>query len=233
MQGTKVAIFSQGLYVIDKRCNWFSLFLSSLKETCLIENYVSLLHEVHFEVISYCCVWLPLVIRQPEGISSASSPIAKTRELTCFCSLFPSRSEASLNHSKVLIQPGSFWLAKGEPFGKLITWCLSHVSSWVTFQSVAQWNQNYVICLWNQFANATGACIIWNVVIDFVYKFNVNFNQWPIIQANECPIQCETFDVSVRLLFQCWCMVPIQWDPMWVSNVKFPMGRSNQWEVPM
>ena len=46
-------------------------------------------------------------------------------------------------------------------------------------QSVGQWNQDYDLFL-NQFANATGACIIRNVVIDLVYNvlmLNLNSDQ--------------------------------------------------------
>ena len=44
------------------------LRLVSLKETYLVKNYISLLHEVRFKLTSYCCVQLPFVIRQPRGI---------------------------------------------------------------------------------------------------------------------------------------------------------------------
>ena len=46
-------------------------------------------------------------------------------------------------------------------------------------QSVGQWNQDYNLFL-NQFANATGMCIIQNVVIDLVYNalmLNLNSDQ--------------------------------------------------------
>ena len=55
------------IYIIHKRCNWLSLFLSSLKETYSVKNYVSLLHEVWFKLSSYCSVWLLFIIRQPKG----------------------------------------------------------------------------------------------------------------------------------------------------------------------
>ena len=44
-----------------------------------------------------------------------------------------------------------------------------HAQYMLTPQSVGQWNQDYNLFL-NKFANATGACINQNVVIDFVYK---------------------------------------------------------------
>ena len=39
----------------------------------------------------------------------------------------------------------------------------------LTPQSIGQWNQDYDLFL-NQFANTTGTCIIWNVVIDLVHN---------------------------------------------------------------
>ena len=131
-------MFSQGIHVIDKRCNWLSLFLSSLKETMflfftryVLNLFLTVAYDFHSSSDSL----------KESRISSVSSPTARIRELTCFCSVFSSRSEASLIHSNLLIQlhcRPPFWLAKGELFGKLITWHLNHVSRRISLSVTLQ-----------------------------------------------------------------------------------------------
>ena len=117
-------------------------------------------------------------------------------------------------------------------------------------QSIGQWNQDYAIYVWNQLTSATGVCINRNVVIDFVYKvLTLNLTSDQLYEKTN-PIQCETVDISVWLLFQWWWFqsnkiqcetvnvsvwLLFQW--WWFQSNKiqceFPIGRSNHWEVPM
>ena len=64
-------------------------------------------------------------------------------------------------------------------YGLLATSSLFYTPHLLTPQSVGQCNQDYNLFL-NQFVNATGVCIIRNVVIDFVYNvlmLNLNSDQ--------------------------------------------------------
>ena len=95
----------------------------------------------------------------------------------------------------------------------------------LTPQSVGQWNQDYDLFL-NQFANATGACIIRNVVIDLMYNvlmLNLNSDQLYKPTNVRSNVKRSTFQYDR-------CSNVDSSNPM-RSNVSyqcgFPMGSSN------
>ena len=92
MQSTKVANFSQGIYIIDKKCNWLSLFLSSLKK--LLFFFMKSDSNLSLTVSYYFCSASDSL--KDSRISSASSPIAYKREETYLSSSSKSRFEAIL-----------------------------------------------------------------------------------------------------------------------------------------
>ena len=96
----------------------------------------------------------------------------------------------------------------------------------LTPQSVDQWNEAYDLSL-NQFADATGACIIQNVVIDLVYNvLMLNLNTDHLYKPTNVPSNVE------RSMFQCdHCSNVGGSNPM-RSNVSIT-NVSFQREVPM
>ena len=118
-----------------QRCNWLSLFLSSLKEAYPLKNCFSStqksdsnLNVQIFLTVSYIFS-LASNSWKDSRISFASSLIQYIGEETLLFSSVKSRLNAILYHSNLLIQyRPPFWLVKGGPFGRLTTWPRSHVS---------------------------------------------------------------------------------------------------------